>query len=303
MNEGFVYICRRTKSTSGLVKIGHTDNLDRRMMELNRETGSDSPMLIEAAFVCPAGQRQRLEAAAHSLGHHARRRGEWFKLEAEAAIDLVRRAAQQHGIRAAISYRHGQLQEITDALRAQTDCAFAERVRLEAERVRLEAEHAEEQRRLAEEKERSIREIVDCEFSIIKAEVIKKGAKLIFDRKSEILSSWNREEKPGFFGKLFKQGTRKKYTIVDLETSFDWLKDGVPSEKNSLGSSINTLWWSLRDKWRGFPKRLDEYVDKYEFGAEIHARVLALIVHQHVYVRSREHYDECEALRREIYPL
>ena len=129
MSEGYVYICRREKSASGLVKIGHTDNLGRRVAEFNRETGADSKMILEVAFACVADLRHSLERAAHRLGRKHRARGEWFRLSLDEAVETVRTAAAELGINAAICYKKDQLQEVTDRIRRQNDQEFAERYR------------------------------------------------------------------------------------------------------------------------------------------------------------------------------
>ena len=126
MSEGYVYICRREKSASGLVKIGHTDNIERRVAEFNRETGADSKMILEVAFACAVDLRHSLERAAHHLGRKHRSRGEWFRLSLDEAIETVRAAAAELGINAAICYKKDQPQEITDRIRRQHDEEFAE---------------------------------------------------------------------------------------------------------------------------------------------------------------------------------
>ena len=125
MSEGYVYICRREKSASGLVKIGHTDDLERRVAEFNRETGADSKMILEVAFACAADLRHSLERAAHRLGHKHRSRGEWFRLSLDEAVETVHAAAADLGINAAICYRRGQLQEDTDRIRRKHDQEYA----------------------------------------------------------------------------------------------------------------------------------------------------------------------------------
>ena len=129
MSEGYVYICRREKSVSGLVKIGHTDDLERRVAEFNRETGADSKMILEVAFACAADLRHSLERAAHRHGRKHRSRGEWFRLSLDEAIETVRTAAAELGINAAICFKKDQPQEVTDRIRRQSDQEFAERCR------------------------------------------------------------------------------------------------------------------------------------------------------------------------------
>lgn len=129
MSEGYVYICRREKSASGLVKIGHTDDLERRVAEFNRETGADSKMILEVAFACIADLRHSLERVAHRLGRKHRARGEWFRLSLDEAVETVRAAAAELGINAAICYKKDQPQEVTDHIRRQSDQEFAEQCR------------------------------------------------------------------------------------------------------------------------------------------------------------------------------
>jgi len=144
MSTGFVYICRREHSTSGLLKIGCSDSTPRRMSEFNRETGADSDMILEFVFACPLGQQERLERTAHRLGHAKRRRGEWFALSLVEAVALVQQAGRVSGVPCTAHYDRQQVE--VAAAQVAANRAAVERSKA------IAAQHAEFDRLAAKER-------------------------------------------------------------------------------------------------------------------------------------------------------
>lgn len=77
---------------TGLVKIGYTSDLSRRVQGLRRQAG-DAQLRLEDSAEVPGAEAQRREAYAHHLAreHHVGR--EMFAVSVAAASAIIRRAA------------------------------------------------------------------------------------------------------------------------------------------------------------------------------------------------------------------
>lgn len=78
---GYVYIVR---ADNGLVKIGKTDGLTRRLDKLN----SLLPYDLDVLYVFPVGDRGQVEQALHKHFDALRVRGEWFRLSDDQIATL-----------------------------------------------------------------------------------------------------------------------------------------------------------------------------------------------------------------------
>lgn len=144
---GFVYICRREHGAPGLLKIGHTDNLARRMSDFDRETGADSRMILEYAVACHGGLRERVERHTHRLARKHRQRGEWFRIDLPAAIRFLHRAGDELNIH--LTQAHDNRQARIAALSAEITDFKAELVRLSGEPIRVNMSDANARREMA----------------------------------------------------------------------------------------------------------------------------------------------------------
>ncbi len=129
------------------VKIGHTNNPERRLEEFRRETGTPGHKASFAAIVWLDRHRERVELAAHRAAHKFRRDGEWFSMSASDAIDHVVAAARASGIRYEVEDCAGVWAETI--ARREREAAEAETRRLAAEAERaaiLSAQRARTER-------------------------------------------------------------------------------------------------------------------------------------------------------------
>lgn len=112
------------------VKIGHTNNPDRRLREFANETGTPGHKADFAAIVWLDRRREAVELAVHRHLAAYRRDGEWFELTPEAALTAITSVAESMNIR----------YEVED--RADLTGAIAAGQRAEAERrAEQEREH------------------------------------------------------------------------------------------------------------------------------------------------------------------
>ena len=81
--NGYVYTIVENGSPE-LVKIGRTNDLARRLLELQRETGK----LLEFTSITPTGDAVALEKAAHTAFEGCRRFGEWFALHPGQVLSI-----------------------------------------------------------------------------------------------------------------------------------------------------------------------------------------------------------------------
>lgn len=91
----------------GTVKIGHTNNPDRRLSEFKKETGTPGHKAGFAALVWLDRGRKKVEAAVHAQLASLRRDGEWFELTAEQALAEVVAVVERMGIRYEVEDRAG----------------------------------------------------------------------------------------------------------------------------------------------------------------------------------------------------
>lgn len=80
----YVYIIRN--ETAGLYKIGYTNNVDRRLKELQKCSVDDLDIWV--AWQCPESAAKSFESIAHLKYHWARTHGEWYRLDYETARDV-----------------------------------------------------------------------------------------------------------------------------------------------------------------------------------------------------------------------
>lgn len=81
------------------VKIGHTNEPERRLAEFRRETGTPGHKAAFAAVIWLDRCRERVEREAHRRAAAFRRDGEWFALTAAEALQYVIDAAEALGVR------------------------------------------------------------------------------------------------------------------------------------------------------------------------------------------------------------
>lgn len=94
------------------VKIGHTNDPDRRLAEFRRETGTPGHKADFAAIVWLDRRREAVERAAHHALRAQRRDGEWFAVSPEMALLAILRAAREMGIRHEVEDRAGLTEEV-----------------------------------------------------------------------------------------------------------------------------------------------------------------------------------------------
>ena len=93
------------------VKIGHSNDPDKRLSQLGNDTGVPDHLASFAAIVWVDRKREKVEALAHQLAGDSRRSGEWFELTATEALEYILEAARQIGVRFEVEDRagiHGQ---------------------------------------------------------------------------------------------------------------------------------------------------------------------------------------------------
>ncbi len=89
------------------VKIGHTSDPERRLIQLGSDTGVPDHLASYAAIVWVDRKRERVEALAHQLAEASRRSGEWFDLTAVSALEYILEAVRQLGVRFEVEDRAG----------------------------------------------------------------------------------------------------------------------------------------------------------------------------------------------------
>jgi hypothetical protein len=89
------------------VKIGHSNDPDRRLSQLGSDTGVPDHLASFAAIVWVDRKREKVEALAHQLAGESRRSGEWFELTATEALEYILEAARQIGVRFEVEDRAG----------------------------------------------------------------------------------------------------------------------------------------------------------------------------------------------------
>jgi hypothetical protein len=89
------------------IKIGHSNDPDKRLIQLGNDTGVPDHLASFAAIVWVDRKREKVEALAHQLAADYRRTGEWFELSPSAALTYIIEAARQLGVRFEIEDRAG----------------------------------------------------------------------------------------------------------------------------------------------------------------------------------------------------
>lgn len=95
------------------VKIGHTNDPAKRLIQLGSDTGVPDHLASFAAIVWVDRKREKVEARAHELAANFRKAGEWFELTATAALRFIVSAAEDLNVRYEIEDRAGIDQEKT----------------------------------------------------------------------------------------------------------------------------------------------------------------------------------------------
>jgi hypothetical protein len=81
------------------VKIGHSNDPDRRLAQLGNDTGVPDHLASFAAIVWLDRKREKVEARAHELAAAFRRTGEWFDITASQALGYILDAAKELNVR------------------------------------------------------------------------------------------------------------------------------------------------------------------------------------------------------------
>lgn len=89
------------------VKIGHSNDPDKRLSQLGNDTGVPDHLASFAAIVWLDRKREKVEARVHELAARFRRSGEWFDISATAALGYIISAAQELNIRYEVEDRAG----------------------------------------------------------------------------------------------------------------------------------------------------------------------------------------------------
>ncbi|MEY4883313.1 MAG: hypothetical protein RIS34_1167, partial [Pseudomonadota bacterium] len=85
--------------TLSSVKIGHSNDPDRRLAQLGNDTGVPDHLASFAAIVWLDRKREKVEARAHEMAAIFRRSGEWFEITASQALNYIVDAAKELNIR------------------------------------------------------------------------------------------------------------------------------------------------------------------------------------------------------------
>lgn len=89
MATTFVYVIG---AEDGAVKIGITNRIEVRLTDL--QTACPMELKVHGSLRCDTeAQARAVERLAHRILHRERRRGEWFDVSSERALDVVRAAA------------------------------------------------------------------------------------------------------------------------------------------------------------------------------------------------------------------
>ena len=140
-NAVYVYWLGRELPT---VKIGLSNNPERRLLDFARETGTPGHKAAFAAVVHLDRRMYEVEQEAHRRLAAKRRNGEWFAVTAEQALATVIDVAEHLGLRYEVEDCAGLLPE---TLRQREEAVAAVAAFEEAECQRIAA--ADEQRRAA----------------------------------------------------------------------------------------------------------------------------------------------------------
>lgn len=89
------------------VKIGHSNDPDKRLMQLGNDTGVPDHLASFAAIVWVDRKREKVEALAHKLAVDYWRTGEWFELSASSALEYILESVRQLGVRYEVEDRAG----------------------------------------------------------------------------------------------------------------------------------------------------------------------------------------------------
>jgi hypothetical protein len=89
------------------VKIGHTNDPAKRLIQLGNDTGVPDHLASFAAIVWVDRKREKVEARAHELAANFRKTGEWFELTASDALRYIVSAAEELNVRYEIEDRAG----------------------------------------------------------------------------------------------------------------------------------------------------------------------------------------------------
>lgn len=100
------------------VKIGHTNNPDRRLDQLRNDTGVPGHLASMPLIVWLDRLREKVEAHAHEMAAAHRKDGEWFELTATEALRYIVDAAEELNIRYEIEDRAGLLHVVLDEIDA-----------------------------------------------------------------------------------------------------------------------------------------------------------------------------------------
>lgn len=127
----------------GTVKIGHTNNPDRRLREFANETGTPGHRASFAAVVWLDRRREEVELAVHRRLADKRRDGEWFAITPEQALEAILLEVNQRGIR----YEVEDFADITGALTRAEEERVAAQWAAEQERAAAQRAAAQEHHR------------------------------------------------------------------------------------------------------------------------------------------------------------
>ena len=89
------------------VKIGHSNDPDRRLAQLGNDTGVPDHLASFAAIVWLDRKREKVEARAHEMAAAFRRSGEWFEITASQALGYILDAAKEFNVRYEVEDRAG----------------------------------------------------------------------------------------------------------------------------------------------------------------------------------------------------
>ena len=131
---GYVYVLSYPGSDK--VKIGHTNDMDRRARELGGGTIGPNDPIVEICIWCSEG-REKVERLTHKHAHQHRHNGEWFAMTPSVALDAVRNAAQCLHVEHVIAFDRTEHEVQAERARvASAHAAARERKRAEAEAER-----------------------------------------------------------------------------------------------------------------------------------------------------------------------
>lgn len=92
MNETYIYVIAYNEA--GPVKIGYSENPDRRVRQL--QTGQSNKLVLYYSQGVSKVEARKIEKQIHATNGYLRSRGEWFNMSIEDAIVEVK-----HGLMSA----------------------------------------------------------------------------------------------------------------------------------------------------------------------------------------------------------